>query len=283
MTMKIKSGNYEIYILNCGTFKLDGGAMFGVVPKTLWSKTNPADELNRITLGMYPILIKGPTFNILVDAGIGNKFNSKWQEIYGICNQNNQLIDELNKIGLKYDDITDIIITHLHFDHCGGLTTFINGNLELIFKNANIYLQKDHYHAATNPTERDRASFLSENLNPILNSPNLKLIDGNLELFPGIKVLRSDGHTIGMQMVIISTNEHNIYYLSDLIPTSSHVPIPYVMGYDLFPVTVIYEKKAILNEIIDKDGIVIFEHDYLMPVAKISKNEKGYYAIKYEI
>ncbi len=280
--MKLEIGKYRINILDCGTFRLDGGAMFGVIPKTLWSKTNPADELNRITLGLNALLISGGGRKILIDAGIGNKLDEKYSAIYAVDNKERGVLDALAKTGTAADEITDIIITHLHFDHCGGFCEYENGVSKLLFNNADIYLQKRHLEAAIHPTERDRASFIKDNIEPIINSPRLKLIDGEVKnLFEGISLKPFNGHTPAMQTVIIESEGKAAYYLSDLAPTSSHVPIPYIMGYDLFPLTIIEEKKAVFNEIIQKDAIALFEHDPLMPAAKILKTEKGYKTLKF--
>ncbi|HOT76565.1 MAG TPA: MBL fold metallo-hydrolase [Candidatus Wallbacteria bacterium] len=279
--MKIQIGKYEVHVLDCGTFKLDGGAMFGVVPKTIWNKTNPADELNRITLGLRPALVVGEGRKILIDAGIGDKFDEKWSAIYGVDNKGKSLLEELSKLGFTPDDISDIIVTHLHFDHCGGFTAFINGASTLLFKNADIYVQKDHRQAAVKPTERDRASFLKDNLEPVLSSPRLKLLNGDAaNVFEGISLRAVNGHTRAMQAVVIESEDKSAYYLSDLAPTTSHVPIPFIMGYDLFPLTIIEEKKTFFDEMIKKDAVAIFEHDHQSPLAKIAKNEKGYFAVK---
>jgi len=279
--LKIQIGKYEIHVLDCGTFKLDGGAMFGVVPKTIWNKTNPADELNRITLGLRPALIIGGGRKILVDGGIGDKFDEKWSAIYGVDNKGKSLREELSKLGFTPDDISDIIVTHLHFDHCGGFTAFENGVSTLLFKNADIYVQKDHHQAAVKPTERDRASFLKDNLDPVLASPRLKFVNGDTaNVFDGISLRAVNGHTRAMQAVVIESEGKSAYYLSDLAPTTSHVPIPFIMGYDLFPLTIVEEKKAFFDEMIKKDAVGIFEHDHQWPLARIAKNEKGYFAVK---
>jgi len=280
--VKLQIGKFEINIIDCGTFRLDGGAMFGVIPKTMWNKTNPADELNRITLGLNATLITGcGRRKILIDAGIGDKFDEKYSGIYGVDNKGRLILDGLTKLGVTADEITDIIITHLHFDHCGGFTAYQNGESKLLFNNADIYLQKEHYDAGINPSERDRASFIKDNLAPIINSPRLKLLDGPVnELFEGISLRPFNGHTKAMQAVIIESEGKSAYYLSDLAPTASHVPIPFIMGYDLFPLTIIEEKKEIFDEMIKKDAVAIFEHDHAMPAAKIIKTEKGYRAEK---
>ncbi len=275
--MNLKIGKYEISILDCGVFKLDGGAMFGVIPKTIWNKTNPSDELNRITLGLRPILIKGCGRTILVDSGIGDKFAPKYSQMYCVENAGKSIEEALFSLGVGPDDISDIIVTHLHFDHCGGFTKYNDGGVsELIFKNADIYVQKIHHAAAVSPTERDRASFIKENTEPILNSPRLKAIDGNIELFEGISVRVFNGHTPGMQAIWIESEGASGCYLSDLAPTSSHVPIPYIMGYDLQPLVIIDEKKRTFDEMAAKGTYAIFEHDPDMFVAKIQKGDKGF-------
>ncbi len=283
--MHIYCGKIKLNILNCGTFKLDGGAMFGVVPKTIWNKTNPADEMNRILLGMNPLLIESGNRKVLVDAGIGDKFNDKYRQIYCISNDANHICDELKKINVTPDEVTDIIITHLHFDHCGGFTKYADAGVsELMFKNAEIYLQKKHYEAAGAPTERDRASFIKDDIQPIFDSPRLKLLDGDTaDVIPGISVKVSNGHTPALQTIKINDSGQSVYYLSDLTPTSSHIPIPYVMGYDLYPVTMVAEKRKMFDDIIAENAIAIFEHDPFWPVYKINKNEKGYFGVKHQI
>ncbi len=279
--MNLKTGKYEISILDCGVFKLDGGAMFGVVPKTIWNKTNPADELNRITLGLRPILIKGGGRTILVDSGIGDKFAPKHSQMYGIENSGKSIEEALRSLGVGPDDVTDIIITHLHFDHCGGFTKYnASGVSELIFKNAGMYVQKVHHAAAVSPTDRDRASFIKDNIEPILSSPRLKIIDGNCELFEGVFLRVFNGHTPGMQAVWIESEGASVCYLSDLAPTASHVPIPFIMGYDLQPLVIIDEKKKMFDEMAAKGTCAIFEHEPEIFAAKIQKGEKGFSCLR---
>ena len=276
--MNIKIGEYMLRVLDCGVFKLDGGAMFGVVPKTIWNKTNPSDELNRITLGLRPLLIEGRGRKILIDAGIGDKFNDKYREIYGISNSGKSVAEELSRINLSCGDITDIIITHLHFDHCGGFASYDpGGRPELLFKNASIFIQKSHYEVALSPSDRDRASFIKDNIDPIISSPNLKIVEGDVNIFEGVTMKVFNGHTSGMQAVFIESEGESACYLSDLAPTVSHVPIPFIMGYDLRPLVIIDEKKKMFDELIAKGSYAIFEHEHLTPVGKIARNEKGYY------
>jgi len=280
--MKLTSGKYAIHVLDCGTFRLDGGAMFGVVPRTIWGKSNPPDDLNRITLGLHPILIEGGGRLILADAGIGDKFAPKYLEIYGVSNDGHGIVEELSRAGFKPEQVTDVFVTHLHFDHCGGFTRFgQDGKSELVFKNADIYVQRRHRDAALSPTERDRASFMKDNIAPILESPRLKLLDGCVEnLFPGIHVRCFDGHTFAMQGLVISDGGSPVYYLSDVVPTMSHVPVPFIMGYDLFPLTIVEEKKKTFAEAAGSGGLVVFEHEPGFCVGKISSGEKGFSATK---
>jgi len=197
--------------------------------------------------------------------------------MYGIENSGKSIEEALLSLGVGPDDVTDIIITHLHFDHCGGFTKYnASGVSELIFKNADMYVQKVHHAAAVSPTDRDRASFIKENIEPILSSPRLKIIDGNCELFEGVFLRVFNGHTPGMQAVWIESEGASACYLSDLAPTASHVPIPFIMGYDLQPLVIIDEKKKMFDEMAAKGTYAIFEHEPEIFAAKIQKGEKGF-------
>ncbi|MCK4575607.1 MBL fold metallo-hydrolase [candidate division WOR-3 bacterium] len=257
----IKIGKLECIPLSDGKFWLDGGAMFGVVPKIFWQKTNPSDEKNRIILGLHPLLIKHPEKNILIDTGIGNKFDEKLKGIYGVDKSEN-LEDSLKKYGLKTTDIDTVIITHLHFDHAGG-NTYLTAEGETVpkFPNATYIVQKKEWEGAINPNPRSKASYLEENFMPLEYHNQLRLIDGDVEIFPYITCIRTGGHTEGHQIVIIEEGDQGAIYWADLIPTTSHIRIPYIMGYDLFPLDVFREKERFIKRAIEMGWISFFEHD----------------------
>jgi glyoxylase-like metal-dependent hydrolase (beta-lactamase superfamily II) len=272
----VKIGEYEIHTIETGRFALDGGAMFGVVPKNLWQKTNPADENNRIDLALRSLLIKGENRNILIDTGIGNKFDAKFASIYKINIEKYSLEKSLQIHQITKNDITDVIITHLHFDHAGGTTYQTGHNLTITFPNAVHYVQAEQWDWATHPSEKDRASFLDDDFKILESSGNLKKLSGPAELFPGIEILVMYGHTPGMQLVKISDNEATLLFAADLIPTASHISIPWVMAYDNHPITTINEKKRLLPLITEQNWIVFFEHDPYRPAATVMKTEKRY-------
>ena len=253
-------GKFKFSKVSDGKFWLDGGAMFGVVPKPLWNKLNPADKLNRIELGLNCLLIQTPQKNILIDTGVGQKLNEKFKEIYRV-EKNTNLIDSLQKIGLKPENIDFVIDTHLHFDHCGGNTIKKDGKFVPTFPKAKYVIQKQEWLDATNPNERTKASYLKENFIPIEEAGQLILVDGDTEILPGIRVIVTNGHTQGHQSVLIESEGKHAIYLGDLIPTTSHVKIPYIMGYDLYPLDIIEKKKEILNRAIKENWLLIFEHD----------------------
>ena len=272
-------GDYSLFTVQTGLFKLDGGAMFGVVPKPLWSKTNPSDERNRIDMCMRSLLLVSEKRKIIIDNGAGNKLDPKLCDIYGIDNSSFTLEHSLNSCGFKADEITDVIITHLHFDHAGGSTKIDeNGELKPTFPNAIYHIQKIHWEWALNPSERDRASFFPENYLPIEKNKKLNLIDGDSRFDELINLIVLNGHTPAMQLVKISDGDTTLLYAADLFPTSSHIPLPYIMAYDLFPLTTLDEKKKFLPEIADKKWILFFEHDPYTETCLVTKTEKGYLA-----
>jgi glyoxylase-like metal-dependent hydrolase (beta-lactamase superfamily II) len=242
-------------------FALDGGAMFGVVPKTLWSRTNPADNLNRIDLAMRTTYIELGNRKILIDTGIGHKNDEKFDKMFKV-QRNQNLIFNLEELSIHVDEITDIIITHLHFDHAGGNTTLDDsGKLIPTFKNATYHVQKDNFNHALNPGSREKASYLRENFIPIQESGQLNLIDGNQTLFNEIELIPQYGHTIGQQLVKFNFNNNTYLYMADTIPTSSHINIPFVMGYDIQPLITMEEKNILLKQAVDEDWILLYEHD----------------------
>jgi len=256
----MKLGKFEISIISDGLFWLDGGAMFGVVPKVLWNKLTPADELNRIKLALNCLLIKTPDKKIIVDTGIGDKLKDRFKEMYRIEREQG-LLGALKNFGIRPEEIDFVINTHLHFDHCGGNTYKKDGDIVPTFPAAVYIIQKQEWDDALHPNERTRASYLSENFLPIEKTGQLKLVEGDYEVVPGIKAISTSGHTKGHQSVFIESEDKKAIYFGDLIPTASHIKIPYVMGYDLFPLEVIENKKRLLQKAEQEGWLLIFEHD----------------------
>ena len=274
-------GRYALSSLENGRFRLDGGAMFGVVPKVLWNKSNPADERNRIELALRTLLIRDDEHCIMVDTGIGEKWDEKFTDIYGVDHSKFSLRNSLAAIGLSFNDVSDVIITHLHFDHVGGATLRdSDGSFKPTFPNATYYVQKKQYEWAVKPSEKDHASFVKETFVPLCDQGKLKLLEGEVELFPGILIKLSDGHTVAQQTVLVTDGEKTLYHPGDMIPTTSHVPLPFIMGYDNFPLITLEEKKSLLNRAASGNWIIFFEHDPKNPATFIEKTEKGFRAAK---
>lgn len=269
-------GNYKIRSIISSRFALDGGAMFGVVPKTLWNKTNPADELNRIEMVTRSLLLENNSRKIIIDTGNSPKMNQKLMDIYKVSFYPDNLLYSLQNLNIYPEEITDVILTHLHFDHSGGSTYFTEGKLKITFPNAKYYVQREHFDYALNPTERDRASFFKEDFFPLYENGNLELLNGELELFPGLHLLVINGHTTAQQIVKIIDDSKTLLFCGDLIPMSSHVPLPYIMGYDLRPLITLEEKRKILNQALDQNWLLVFEHDPFITAGTIKLTEKGY-------
>lgn len=271
-------GKYNIYSIQTGLFRLDGGAMFGVVPKPLWSKTNPADDRNRIDMCMRSLLLVSDKKKVLIDNGIGYKMPDKLNDIYGVDHSQFTLEKELFKLGLLPEDITDVILTHLHFDHAGG-STYIDdeGKLKLTFPNAVHYVQDKQWNWANNPSERDKASFMPENFLLINEKGSLNLLKGDSSFDENIEAIVINGHTPGQQMVKISDGKETILFAGDLLPMASHVHIPFIMGYDLFPLTTVDEKKKYLPIAAEENWKIVFEHDPYSGLCTIGKSDKGFF------
>lgn len=285
--ISLNIGPYSIHSIPTGIFGLDGGAMFGTVPKVLWEKNIPADNENKIPLEARALLLKSSDKNILIDCGngsdfiakYGEKLGSKFNQMYNIDDSGPSLIKSLTKHGVHCSDITDVILTHLHFDHCGGATCFNTASNMLIptFKNAKYYVQKTNLETAQDPNIRERASYYKTNFQPLIDANVLKIIDGDTNnILPNISLRISNGHTKGQQTVKISDDETTLIYAADTIPTSSHIRLAWVMGYDLDPLTLIQEKQKIISEIADKDSYIFFEHDPFCELASVSKSAEDY-------
>ena len=250
--------------------------MFGVVPWVFWSKTNPPDERNRVELAARCLLIQGNGRTILVDDGNGMKWNEKQRDIYKFNNSKADLLSSLKKISMTRHDVTDIILTHLHFDHAGGSTMFVDGTLEVTFPNARFYVQRKHWEHSQHPTERDHASFVQENFQLLEEKKVLEMVDGEVQLFPGIEVVTTQGHTESLQLPKISDGKTTLLYCTDLIPFTAHLPYPYITGYDVRPLETLAEKKRILQHAYDEQWILFFEHDPQVQALTLKKTEKRF-------
>ncbi|MEI9811116.1 MAG: MBL fold metallo-hydrolase [Bacteroidota bacterium] len=273
----------KLYSINTGYFKLDGGAMFGVVPKSMWNKINPADENNLCSWALRCLLIEDGNRLILIDNGNGDKQDAKFFSHYYL-HGDDTLDKSLAKYGFHPDDITDAFLTHLHFDHCGGSIVREGDKLVPAFKNATYWSNQQHWAWAVNPNDREKASFLKENILPIEESGRLKFVevteakDGRLGSTPfneNITIRFVSGHTESMMLPQIQYRDKTIVFMADLLPSAGHIPIPYVMAYDMFPLTTLNEKKSFLKEAVENDYILFFEHDPVNECCNLQQTERG--------
>ena len=273
----------KLYTINTGYFKLDGGAMFGVVPKTLWNKINPADENNLCSWALRCLLVEDGDRLVLVDNGNGDKQDAKFFSHYHLHGEET-LQKSLAKYGFSVNDITDAFLTHLHFDHCGGSIRRDGDKLVPTFPNATYWSNKIHWDWAVHPNEREKASFLKENILPIQESGQLSFIEtrdmengklGETVFAPGFSVRFVSGHTEKMMLPQLRYKDSTIVYMADLLPSQGHIPLPYVMAYDMFPLTTLLEKKSFLEEAVENDYILFFEHDPQYECCTLHRTEKG--------
>nr|WP_299205805.1 MBL fold metallo-hydrolase [uncultured Brumimicrobium sp.] len=269
----------KIYPLNTGNFKLDGGAMFGVVPKSLWSRTNTPDENNMCSWAMRCMLIEDGDRLMLIDTGIGDKQSEKFFSYYYLFGEDS-LQGNLKKLGFSPDDVTDVFLTHLHFDHCGGAVERVGENqFQPVFKNATFWSTEKHWKWATEPNAREKASFLSENILPLEESGQLKFVarDANYtkNVFPDIDLLFVDGHTESQMIPHIRYKGKTLVFMADLLPSVGHIPLPYVMGYDTRPLLTLSEKEKFLKKAAEEEYILFLEHDYENECCTLKQTEKG--------
>jgi glyoxylase-like metal-dependent hydrolase (beta-lactamase superfamily II) len=259
----LELGRWKLASVLDGTFALDGGAMFGIVPRPLWERQAPPDARNRIRIAARCLLAIDAAAGrrVLVDTGMGDKWDARRVEMYGIDRSRGDLSAGLARHGLTRADVTDVVLTHLHFDHAGGATRRGDGGLELAFPRATFHLQRRSWHWALAPTDRDRGSFLGEDVEALAHSNRLHLLDGACELLPELEIIVSDGHTPGQQLPRFHGAGTHLTFCGDLIPTRAHLKVPWVMAYDLQPLTTVEEKKMLLAQAIEDDGILFFEHD----------------------
>jgi glyoxylase-like metal-dependent hydrolase (beta-lactamase superfamily II) len=269
--IRVSIGDFELTSLSDGIYHLDGGSYFGVVPKTLWSRKLPANEKNLVPSGLNSVLVRTGDKNILIETGIGNKLSEKMAQIYG---QPAGLLDNLHAAGLAPEDIDIVIDSHLHFDHCGWNTGRRNGSIAATFPKAKYYAQEGEWkHAHEN--QRDGVSYFTENYDPLVESGQMQLLRGNAEIAPGISVEVYPGHTRDLQAIMVRSGGQTACYISDLIPTSNHLDLNWVMAYDLYPVESIESRKRFYSRAIPERWLVMFTHDHQIPWGYLEKDERG--------
>ena len=272
-----KLGKFTLHTLSAGTQRLDGGAMFGVVPKPLWEKRIPADERNRIPLAMRCLLVETPDALVLIDNGAGNKEDPRFKDIYGIVNDGSptELEDSLRTAGFSPDDVDIMIDTHLHFDHAGG-NTFrdADGVVQLSFPRAKYYVQHGEFEWAHKRNERIQASYLPPNFDPVAQAGRFTFLQGEQEIVPGIRVLPTPGHTPHHQSVIVTSDDETACFLADVIPTSAHLPLPWIMGYDVEPLVTLESKRTLLAQARQDKWLLVFEHDPVVGWGYLAEDEK---------
>lgn len=264
----------QLYSIPTGNLKLDGGAMFGVVPKVLWSKKYPADENNLINLSMRCLLVIDGDRKILIDNGIGDKQDEKFLKHYYL-NGDDSMEKSLAKYGLTKDDITDMVLTHLHFDHTGGSIERDGDKLIPAFKNATYWVSMAQWEWATRPNKREKASFLGENILPMEESGQLKIVEKEGELFPGFHIKFFNGHTDGQMIPHINYKGRTVVFMGDLLPTTAHIPIPWVMAYDTRPLLTLKEKEEFYKDALEKDYVLFFEHDVFNECCTLQSTDRG--------
>ena len=265
-------GNFELTAFSDGLYRLDGGVLFGVIPKVMWSKRMPADENNYIPVGLNSIIVRTGDHTVLIETGIGSKLPDKLAKIYG---QPAKLLDNLSAAGIAPEDIDIVINTHLHFDHCGWNTVLRAGRPVATFPKAKYFVQEGEWQYAQHPSERDGVSYMTANYDPLVASGQMQLLRGDQEILPGVSVKVFPGHTQHMQAVLVRSGGETACYISDLIPTSAHLDLNWITGFDLFPLQTLESRKRYYAEAIPQKWLTIFTHDPNMPWAYVDKDEKG--------
>jgi glyoxylase-like metal-dependent hydrolase (beta-lactamase superfamily II) len=278
--MTIRLGDLDLTLVSDGFFRLDGGAMFGVVPKPLWEKAKPADERNRIRMATNCLLVARGRDLVLVDSGIGDKHDAKFHEIYDISGEGARLPESIRRAGFELGDVTHVLLTHLHFDHCGWNTRQEGGRLVPTFPNARYWLSRGEVEHARRPNERDRASYEPINWEPLFEAGRVELWDGEARPIPGVTAVPAPGHNRDMAIVLLDGGEGDggrAVFWADLVPTTAHVQLPWIMGYDLYPLTTLEEKKRWLPRAVEGRWLGIFEHDAEAPLAHVVEDRPGRY------
>ena len=275
----MRIGPYTLHTIECGRFRLDGGAMFGIVPRVLWERRMSPDSRNRITMHMRALLIEASSRVVLIDNGAGDKYDDRFRDIFAL--EGCRLNESLAQAGFQASDVTDVILTHLHFDHAGGSTQWQHGRLVPRFPNARYYIQRAQLQSARQPNERESASFLPQNFEPLAATGQLCELEGHQEVLPGIEVFTLNGHTDAQQLVKISGPEGTLIYVADLLPTVHHLRGPWVMAYDIRPLQTLEEKRTFLETALAKDWQLFFEHDPSVTVASLQQGRRGIEACAY--
>jgi glyoxylase-like metal-dependent hydrolase (beta-lactamase superfamily II) len=271
----VTMGRTRVSVLSDGTIALDGGAMFGVVPRVVWEKRDPPDERNRVTLGLNVALVESGGTRVLVDTGMGDRWGEKETRMYRI-DRSATLLDGLRALGLGPEDVDVVVNTHLHFDHSGGNTRREDGRLVPTFPRARYVVQRGEWEDATHPHERSRASYREDDFVPLREAGRLDLIDGETEVAPGVRAVPVGGHTTHHQMVVVEGGGETLVVPTDLLPTASHIPLPFVMGYDLFPVATLEAKRRLLDAAADGHWRILFYHDARTPLGRVRREGDGY-------
>ncbi len=273
----MKIGNYDLYSIETSEFGLDGGAMFGIIPKTLWEKKVSVDELNRIEMVTRSLLLRSEDKKILIDTGNGTKWKDKYKEIYNINTEQYNIETSLKNYGFNTDEITDVICTHLHFDHVGGNTKFESGKIIPTFPNATYWVTKDNWKLANHPSQKDFGSFIENDWKVLAQNQMMQIVDGNEQFLEGIDIHLTYGHTEGLMHPVISDGYKTLFYGADIFPLAAHIPIPWVMAYDVQPVVTMKEKEEILMKMYNKNWILFLEHDPKIQACTINWDGKHYH------
>ena len=268
----MKFGELEFHIVSDGSIRLDGGAMFGVVPRPMWEKKFPADSRNRIQMGMNSLLIRAAGKTILVETGAGEKWDARHADMFGF-DPPPRLLDRLALRGVRPEDIDIVINTHLHFDHCGGNTRREGDRVVPTFPNAVYMVQRGEFEHGKTPNERDRASYLSQNLMPLQESGQWEFLEGDREIVPGVEVVRAPGHNADMQCVILRGGGKSALFFADLVPTVAHLPPAWIMGFDLYPMLTLENKKKWIGHVVREKWLALFVHDPAVPAAMLVEED----------
>lgn len=266
----MRLGDFELTTLSDGTFALDGGQMFGIVPKPLWEKKLPADSRNRVRLALRCLLVRTSRYNVLIETGIGDRFSEKFADIYGV-EKPTTLPADLKKAGLRPEDIDIVINTHLHFDHCGWNTRRAGDKVIPTFPRAKYFIQAGEWEHALHPTERDQASYVTESFRPA--EIQTELLEGDQEIIPGVRVEVFSGHTRDLQCVWIESEGQQACCVSDLVPTRAHLPYPWITSFDLYPLETLANKQRLLPQLVEQETLAVFPHDLEMPWAKLAEQD----------